>query len=179
MSRLDKKIITIPEGIKVEFKDGTITVQGSKGKLTQEITPEIELEIKDNQIKVKGDLKVKRVKAQIGLFFALINNMITGVKEGYTKELEIVGIGYRAQLKGKQLELQVGLSHPVLFDIPENIKIQAPKPTQIMVEGIDKAHVGNTAASIRAICPPEPYKGKGIRYKDEYVRKKIGKAITK
>jgi len=139
----------------------------------------INIEIKDGQIRIKGDFGRKTTRTQAGLAFALINNMIKGVTQGYVKELEIVGVGYRAQIQNKNLNLQLQFSHPVVFPIPEDIEIKIPKPTQIVIQGIDKQRVGDVAAEIRAILPPEPYKGKGIRYKGEYVRKKIGKAVTK
>ena len=179
MSRLAKRTITIPKEIKVEQKERCLVVKGPKGELSQVFPAGINIEIKDNQISTKGDFNRKIIRTQAGLVFALTNNMIKGVSQGYIKELEVVGVGYRVQIQGENLNLQLGFSHPVVVPIPKGIKIQTPKPTQIVVEGIDKAKVGDFAAGIRAIYPPEPYKGKGIRYKGEYVRKKIGKAVTK
>ena len=179
MSRLINKVIAIPAEVKVELKGGTIQVQGSKGSLTHTFPDGINIEIKDGRIGAKGDFDRKVIRAQAGLAFALIRNMIEGVSQGYTKELEIVGVGYRTQIQGENLNLQLGFSHPVTFPIPEGIEIGTPKPTQIVIQGIDKQKVGDVAAQIRAIYPPEPYKGKGIRYKGEYVRRKIGKAVTK
>jgi large subunit ribosomal protein L6 len=179
MSRIGKKSITIPKEIKVELRERSMSVQGSKGKLSRILPSGINIEIKDDQLRVKGDYNRKIIRAQAGLAFALINNMIQGVSQGYVKELEIVGVGYRAQVQGKSLNLQLGFSHPIAFPIPEGIEIKTPKSMQIVVQGIDKEKVGDVAAGIRAILPPEPYKGKGIRYKGEFVRKKIGKAITK
>ena len=179
MSRIAKKTIVIPSGVKVEFAEGNVVVQGAMGKLSRAFGGNVKIEIKDGQIKLKGDFNRKPVREQAGLIFALIDNMIKGVSQGYTKELEIVGVGYRAQIQGGNLSLQLGFSHPVVFPIPKEIKIQTPKQTQIIIQGIDKEKVGELAAQIRAIYPPEPYKGKGIRYKGEYVRKKLGKAITK
>jgi len=179
MSRLNKKAVTIPKDVKVGFNQGRLLVQGSKGELSCIFAPSINIEIKDGQIRIKGDFGRKTTRTQAGLAFALINNMIKGVTQGYVKELEIVGVGYRAQIQNKNLNLQLQFSHPVVFPIPEDIEIKIPKPTQIVIQGIDKQRVGDVAAEIRAILPPEPYKGKGIRYKGEYVRKKIGKAVTK
>ena len=154
-------------------------IQGPKGKLSRTFPDMVNIEMKDNQIRLKGEFDRKIIREQAGLTFALINNMIEGVSQGYAKELEIVGVGYRAKIQGENLNLQLGFSHPVVFPIPEGIKIQTPKPTQIVIQGIDKQSVGDVAAGIRAILPPEPYKGKGIRYKGEYVRRKVGKAVTK
>ena len=179
MSRLGKKTITIPQEVKIELRESNIIVKGAKGELSRTFPCGINIEIKDGQIKILGDFNKKTVRTQAGLTFALIRNMIKGVTQGYSKELEIVGVGYRAQMQEKQLNLQLGFSHPVVFPIPEGIKIQLPKPTQIIVQGIDIQSVGDVAARIRAIYPPEPYKGKGIRYKGEYVRRKLGKAVTK
>ena len=179
MSRLGKKLISIPSGVKVEFNKGSLIVQGPKGRLSQDCPLEINIEIKDGQIKIVGDFSEKIFRAKAGLTFALISNMIRGVTEGYAKQLEIVGVGYKAQTQGKNINLQIGFSHPVIVPIPEGIEIKTPKPTQILIQGIDKSKVGDFAAQIRAISPPEPYKGKGIRYQGEYVRKKIGKAVTK
>jgi large subunit ribosomal protein L6 len=179
MSRLNKKAITIPKEVKIEFSQRQMVVQGAKGKLTRVFPATTDIEIKEGQIMVRGNFARKITRTQAGLAFALINNMIQGVTQGYTKELEVIGVGYRVQTQGKNLSLQLGFSHPVVFPIPEGIEIKTPKPTQIVIQGIDKEKVGDVAAGIRAIAPPEPYKGKGIRYKGEYVRKKIGKAITK
>ncbi|MFH1577634.1 MAG: 50S ribosomal protein L6 [Candidatus Omnitrophota bacterium] len=178
MSRLAKKTITIPTGVKVEFNKDGLIVDGPKGKLSQSFSSNIEIVVKDGIIRILGDFNKQAVKAQAGLSFALISNMIKGVIEGYSKQLEIVGVGYRAQMQGKNLSMQLGFSHPVVFPVPEGIKIEAPKPTQLLVQGIDKQKVGDVAAKIRAIYPPEPYKGKGIRYVGEHVRRKLGKAAA-
>ena len=176
MSRIGRKLITIPQDVKIEVREANIYVEGPKGKLNQFLSDRISLEIKDNQIFVKRIADTKSDKALHGLYRALILNMIKGVTEGYVKELEIVGVGFRAQAQANNLNMQLGFSHPVNFPIPEVIKIETPKQTQIVIRGIDKAKVGKVAAEIRAIYPPEPYKGKGIRYLSEYVKKKIGKA---
>lgn len=176
MSLIGKKIIIIPQGVKIEARDGIVYVEGPKGKLNRSLHDRISLEIKDGQILVKriGDAKLD--KSLHGLFRALIANMVKGVTEGYTKELEIIGVGFKAQIQGNNLNLQLGFSHPVNFSIPEGIKIETPKLTQIIVRGIDKEKVGEVSHEIRAIFPPEPYKGKGIRFVGEYVKKKVGKS---
>ena len=179
MSRINKKSIAIPSEVKVQISEGKVVVQGAKGSLSRSFSAGINIEIKDGRITAKGNFDRKIIREQAGLAFALISNMIKGVSEGYVKELEIVGVGYRAQIQEKKLNLQLGFSHPVIFPIPEGITIQTPKPTQLVIQGIDKERVGDVTAQIRAKRPPEPYKGKGIRYKGEYVRRKIGKAITK
>jgi large subunit ribosomal protein L6 len=179
MSRIAKKIITIPTEVKVKLQGGSLVVQGPKGELSRSFSDSINIEIKDSQIIVKGDFSRKVIRQEAGLTHTLINNMIKGVSQGYIKELEIVGVGYRAQIQGESLNLQLGFSHPIIFPVPKGIKIQTPKPTQILIQGIDKEKVGDFAAQIRAIFPPEPYKGTGIRYKGEYVRRKLGKAVTK
>ena len=160
MSRLGTKTITIPPEVKVEFHEGNLIVKGAKGQISRTFPIGINIEIKDGQIKILGDFNKKTVRTQAGLTFALISSMIKGVTEGYTKELEIVGVGYRVQTQEKNLNLQLGFSHPVVFSIPEGINIQTPKPTQILIQGIDKEKVGDVAAQIRAIYPPEPYKGR-------------------
>jgi len=176
MSRIGKKPINIPSGVKVEVKEGQIFVEGPKGKLNRTLPLRLNVEIKDNQIFIKRNSDTKLDKSLHGLYRALIFNMIKGVNEGYVKELEIQGVGFKAQVKDNLLNLQLGFSHPVNYLIPEGIKIETPKQTQIVIRGIDKEKVGEVAAEIRAIYPPEPYKGKGIRYLGEFVKRKIGKA---
>ncbi len=176
MSRIGKKIIVVPKEVKVEVKDNAILVEGPKGKLSLALSPRINLEIKDGLVLVKRVADTKMDKSLHGLYRALIVNMIKGVTEGYVKELEIIGVGFKAAVQGDSLNMSLGFSHPVDFSIPAGIKIETPKPTQIVVRGIDKALVGKVATEIRAIFPPEPYKGKGIRFAGEYVKKKVGKA---
>lgn len=176
MSRIGKKIIVIPKEAKVEVKDNVIFVEGPKGKLNMPLSPRITLEMKDNQISVKRLTDIKTDKSLHGLFRALIVNMIKGVTEGYKKELEIIGVGFKAAVQGANLNMSLGFSHQINFSIPEGIKIEAPKPTQLVITGIDKALVGKVSTEIRSIYPPEPYKGKGIRFLGEHVKKKIGKA---
>lgn len=176
MSRIGKKPIAVPKEVKIEVKDNTIWVEGVKGKLSLAFSPRINLEIKDGQIRVLRVADTKMDKSLHGLYRALIVNMIKGVTEGYVKELEIIGVGFKAAVEGNSLNMSLGFSHPVDFPIPAGIKIETPKPTQIVVRGIDKALVGEVSTEIRSIFPPEPYKGKGIRFVGEYVKKKVGKA---
>ncbi|MFA5287266.1 MAG: 50S ribosomal protein L6 [Candidatus Omnitrophota bacterium] len=176
MSRIGKKIIIVPKEVKVEVRDNIIFVEGPKGKLSLVLSPRITLEMKDNQILVKRLTDIKTDKSLHGLFRALVVNMIKGVTEGYKKELEIIGVGFKAAVQGANLNMVLGFSHQINFPIPEGIKIEAPKPTQLVITGIDKALVGKISTEIRSIYPPEPYKGKGIRFLGEHVKKKIGKA---
>jgi len=173
---LGKKPIIIPPDVKVEIKDSQISIEGPKGKLTRSLSGRISAEIKDNRIILKRLSDTKLDKSLHGLNRALIFNMVRGVTEGYVLELEIVGVGFKAAVLGNNLNMQLGFSHPVNFPIPESIKIETSKPNRIVVRGIDKEKVGEVACEIRAIYPPEPYKGKGIRYVGEYVKKKVGKA---
>lgn len=180
MSRVGKKPIQILKGVKVSVNGDTVLVEGPKGKLSQQVHPAIKVEIKGEQVIVtphESSESLKNAGALHGLTRSLINNMVLGVTNGYQKELEIQGVGFRAQVSGKKLVLLLGFSHPVEFSIPEGIVIEAPKPTQLFVKGIDKHKVGQVAAEIRDKFPPEPYKGKGIRYVGEYVRRKVGKAV--
>jgi len=175
MSRIGKKPVPIPGGVKVEFKEGVLYVEGPKGSLRQVLRSQIKVEIENSQVIVKRFSDAKFDKALHGLYRALTVNMIKGVTDGYTKELEIVGVGFKAQVEANHLKMHLGFSHPVIFPIPEGIKIETPKHTQIVIKGIDKEKVGQVASEIRHICPPEPYKGKGIRFAGEYVKKKVGK----
>jgi large subunit ribosomal protein L6 len=178
MSRIGKKAIFIPKNVKVDHQNGLVTVEGSKGKLTYTIPPSLTLEVNDSQILIKRQSESKIDRSAHGLARALINNMIKGVTDGFSKELEIEGVGFRAQVQGKILNLQLGFSHSINFNIPEGIVIETPKPNQIAVKGIDKSKVGEVAAEIRAFYPPEPYKGKGIHYVGEYIRRKAGKTVA-
>lgn len=176
MSRIGKKPLSIPKDVKIEAKDGAIFVEGPKGKLSRPLSDRITIEIKENQVFVKRVADTKLDKSLHGLYRALISNMFKGVTEGYTKELEIIGVGFKAVVSGNSLNMSLGFSHPVNFPIPDDIKIETPKPTQIVIRGIDKEKVGEVSTEIRAIYPPEPYKGKGIRFSGEYVKKKVGKS---
>ena len=176
MSRVGNKIINVPEGVTVEVaSDNTVTVKGAKGTLVKQFSPAISIHQEGAVITVKRSSEEKTVKQLHGTTRALLANMIEGVSKGYKIDLEIVGIGYRAQVQGNKLVLNVGYSHPVELDIPTGIEVTANGNTEITVKGIDKILVGEFAANIRKVRKPEPYKGKGIRYKDEHVRRKEGK----
>ncbi len=176
MSRLGKKPLSVPKDVKITVNDNKVLVEGPKGKLNYDLPNRINVEVNEVQLLVKraGDSKLD--KSLHGLARALIANMIKGVTDGYGKDLEIIGVGFKAQVQGNKLNMQLGFSHPVNYAIPEGIKIETPKPTQIFIRGIDKEKVGKVAAEIRSAYPPEPYKGKGIRYAGEYIKKKVGKA---
>jgi large subunit ribosomal protein L6 len=176
MSRIGKKIIVIPKDVKIEVKDGVVYIEGPKGKLVRKLADRISVEIKDGTLLVKRVADTKMDKSLHGLFRALIVNMIVGVTQGYLKELEIQGVGFKVAVVGNKLNLALGFSHPVNYMIPAGIKIEALKPTQLVIKGIDKELIGEVATEIRAFYPPEPYKGKGIRFVGEHVKKKIGKA---
>ena len=176
MSRIGKLPINIPGGVTITVGDGnTVTVKGPKGELTEKICPEMELKEENGVLTVSRPSDDKEHRALHGLSRSLVHNMVVGVTEGFAKKLEIVGVGYRAQLQGKKLVLNVGYSHPVEFEPPQGIEYEVPAPNKITVKGIDKQQVGQIAADIRAVRKPEPYKGKGIRYEGEFVRHKEGK----
>lgn len=174
MSRVGKKPILIPENVEVKIEGQKVIVKGPKGELSREIRPEIKLEIKENQIFVLPQIETKKTKAFWGLTRALVSNMVKGVTEGFEKKLEIEGLGYRAQLVGNNLELYVGFVQPIKIEAPEGIKFSVEKNI-ITVSGIDLEKVSQMAAKIRKVKPPEPYKGTGIRYLGEVVRRKVGK----
>ncbi len=175
MSRIGLKPIELPEGVEVKIDGTLVQVKGPKGELSRNIHEEMTVEIEDNTVTVKRPSEEKVHRSLHGTTRSLIQNMIEGVRNGFEKHLEISGVGYRAQMQGKKLIVGAGYSHPVEIDPEEGIEIEVPKNTEIIVKGIDKELVGATAANIRAIRSPEPYKGKGIRYKGEYVRRKEGK----
>jgi large subunit ribosomal protein L6 len=179
VSRIGKKIIEIPKDITVTLDGDIVKVKGPKGELQRAVHGNIKVEIKDAQIEVKRPDDLKQNRALHGLTRALIQNMILGVKEEYKKTLDIVGVGYKVELKGANLLLNMGYSHPIFFIPPTGIKIEAPTPTQIVVSGIDKQLVGQVAAKIRSIRKPEPYKGKGIKYSNEQILRKAGKTAGK
>lgn len=179
MSRIGRKPIVVPQNVKVEIKDGSIQVKGPKGELSFSIPYLITVELKNGVIAVQRKSEDKKIKSLHGTTRALINNMIIGVTQGFKKELEVVGMGYKVQMKGNNLVLQLGFSHPVEVPSPPDLKVSTSGQNKIVIEGIDKQKVGQFAAQIRSIFPPEPYKGKGIRYAGEEVRKKLGKAMTK
>jgi large subunit ribosomal protein L6 len=176
VSRIGKKPVQIPAGVTVTVSGTTVTAKGPKGELTRTFLPLVAIEQVENEIIVTTTEESRDANAQHGLVRTLINNMVLGVSEGFEKKLQLVGVGYRAALKGKNLELSLGYSHPVVIEAQENITFEVPDNTHINVKGISKEQVGQVAAEIRAKRPPEPYKGKGIRYIDEHVRRKLGKA---
>jgi large subunit ribosomal protein L6 len=179
MSRVGKKPIRIPPGVTVEIRGNAAVVKGPKGELRQHIPTGLSFTQRDGELIIERPDESKPMRARHGLVRALIANQVKGVTEGFVRTLLIEGVGYRAQVKGKVLDLQLQFSHPVEYAIPEGIQITCPSPTQIDVAGIDKQRVGQVAAEIRAYRAPEPYKGKGIRYSDEVIRKKAGKAAGK
>jgi len=179
MSRIGNKVIVIPEGVEVDIKaNNEVVVKGPKGTLTDQFDANMAFEIEGNEITVKRPNDTKRIKQLHGTTRSLIANMIEGVSKGFEKELELVGIGYRASKSGNSLVLNVGYSHPIEFDLEEGVEIEVPSATSIKVSGIDKQRVGAWAAEIRAVRKPEPYLGKGIKYKGEHIRRKEGKTAA-
>ena len=179
MSRIGRKPISLPPGVEIKIEDNIITVKGPKGVLSQAIPEDMTINQQENELLVTRPSDAKRHRAMHGLARALVANMVTGVTTGFEKKLEMVGVGYRAQLQGNKLVINIGFSHPVEVDPPQGIEFEVPAVTKITVKGIDKQLVGNTAADIRAIRKPEPYKGKGLRYENEAVRRKAGKTGAK
>jgi large subunit ribosomal protein L6 len=175
MSRIGKQPIPVPDGVTVEIKPGHVSVKGPKGDLEQDVSPEMKVEMADDAVTVQRPTDRGDHRALHGLTRSLIANMVQGVTDGYEKRLEIQGVGYRAQLRGKSLELALGFSHPVSVEAPEGVEFEVPQPTEVIVRGIDKQKVGQVAADIRKRRPPEPYKGKGVRYAGEHVSRKVGK----
>jgi large subunit ribosomal protein L6 len=175
MSRIGNKIIDIPAGVTITQDGSTVTVKGPKGELTRSFNPDIQINVEDNVITVTRPSDQKEHRALHGTTRALLSNMVEGVSKGFEKTLELIGVGYRAQKQGKKLVLNVGYSHPVEFEPEEGVEVEVPANTKIIVKGINKERVGALAANIRQVRPPEPYKGKGIRYEGEYVRRKEGK----
>src|ERR671924_620653 len=175
MSRIGKKPIAIPAGVKVQVDGAQVRAEGPKGKLVQRIPGGLEAKLENNHLIIARGSDERPVRALHGLTRALVANMVTGVKDGFERKLEIVGIGYRAQMQGKAIQLALGYSHPVVFPLPEGVTAEIDKQTAITLRGADKALLGQTAAKLRALRKPDPYKGKGIRYAGEIVRKKVGK----
>ncbi|MAZ37047.1 MAG: 50S ribosomal protein L6 [Crocinitomicaceae bacterium] len=183
MSRIGKMPISIPENTTISLEGNAVNVKGPKGELSQELSDHVTLDIQEKHIEVKRKDDSKESRARHGLFRSLINNMVIGVNEGYKKELELIGVGFRATATGQNLELVIGFSHNVLINLPDEIKVTATgergqNPT-VVLESHDKQLIGMVASKIRSLRKPEPYKGKGIRYKDEYVRRKAGKSAAK
>jgi len=178
MSRIGNKRVRLPDKVKVSCTEaGSVTVEGPKGKLEWLLPGQIKLRIEGNEVALSRENDSRRVKALHGLSRSLINNMVTGVSQGFQKALEIQGVGFRAQVQGNKLNLSLGFSHPVVFEIPDGVKVTVQENTKLSVEGIDRQRVGQVAADIRAYYPPEPYKGKGVRYADEQVLRKEGKTV--
>ncbi len=179
MSRIGRKPISLPSGVDINIENGVITVKGPKGVLTQSIPEDITIERQETELLVKRPSDAKKHRAMHGLTRSLVANMVTGVTTGFAKNLEMSGVGYRVQLQGQKLVLNIGFSNPVEIEPPPGIEFEVPAATKITVKGIDKQLVGNTAADIRAIRKPEPYKGKGLRYENEVIRRKAGKTGAK
>ncbi len=179
MSRIGKQPIAVPSGVKVKVADGAVFAEGPKGKVTQRIVPGTGVEANDNQLLVTRQNDERETRARHGLMRALLANAVTGVSQGFTKTLDIVGVGYRAELKGRALHLALGYSHPVVFALPPGVDVAVEKNTRITVTGADRQQVGQVASEIRSLRPPDPYKGKGVRYSDERLRLKVGKAGSK
>jgi len=181
MSRIGKMPVTIPSGVTIDISKGNlVTVKGPKGELKEQVSPDLELAIEDGELNLKRPTEQKRHKAMHGLYRALIHNMVVGVTEGYVKELELVGVGYRASSSGQKLELTLGYSHPIIFVLPKEVKLETKtdkgKAPVVRLESHDKQLIGQVAAKIRAFRAPEPYKGKGVRFVGEQIRRKAGKA---
>lgn len=176
MSRIGKMPIAIPSGVEVAIDGTTVTVKGKKGELTRTFQPSMIIKQEGDEVIVSPADEERQTNAYWGLTRSLLHNMVVGVSEGFEKKLQLVGVGYRASLKGKDLEMQLGFSHPVVVQAPEGITFEVPSQTEITVSGVSKEKVGQVAADIRKWRKPEPYKGKGIRYEGEYVRRKAGKA---
>jgi large subunit ribosomal protein L6 len=175
MSRIGRQPIQLPSGVSVSISPGRVMVNGPLGELSQEVSTRMKVEQKDDTVVVTRPTERGEDRALHGLTRSLIANMVEGVTSGFQKRLEIQGVGYRAALRGTDLELNVGFSHPVVLKAPAGITFEVPTPTEVIVKGIDKQQVGQAAAEVRKVRPPEPYKGKGIRYEGEYVRRKVGK----
>ena len=175
MSRIGKRAVAIPSGVTANVEGQTVKIKGPKGALSLVLHGDVEAKMEQGAIKVDPRSETKRARAMWGTYRAMINNLVTGVTKGYERKLEISGVGYRAAMQGKNLQIQLGYSHDIVFAIPEGITIATPKPTEIVITGIDRQRVGQVAAEIRDYRPPEPYKGKGIKYSGEYIFRKEGK----
>ena len=175
MSRIGRKPIEIPDGVEIDVRPGAVTVKGPKGELNQSVNRDMKVGIEDGTLTVERPTDRGEHRALHGLTRSLIANMVEGVTDGFERRLEIQGVGYRANLRGKDLEMSLGYSHPVAIEAPNGIEFEVPQPTEVVVRGIDKQLVGETAARIRKSRPPEPYKGKGVRYQGEQVARKVGK----
>jgi large subunit ribosomal protein L6 len=179
MSRIGKKPISLPSGVKVRVADGTFVAEGPKGKVSQAIVDGIAVETSGNVVQLTRRNDERETRARHGLMRALLANAVQGVSLGFSKSLDVVGVGFRAEVKGRQLHMALGFSHPVVFAIPTGVDVAVEKNTRIVVSGADRQQVGQVAAEIRGLRPPDPYKGKGVRYSDERLRLKVGKAGSK
>jgi large subunit ribosomal protein L6 len=183
MSRIGKSPVNIPSGVNVKLDGNTVTVKGSKGELSQEVDSCVTVNVEENRVTLSRESESPEHRAKHGLYRSLLNNMVIGVSEGYKKELEVIGVGFRATATGQMLELSLGYSHPIVFEIPKEIKVSADtqkgKAPIVTLESIDKQLLGQVAAKIRSLRKPEPYKGKGVRYLGEEIRRKAGKAAGK
>jgi len=175
MSRIGKKPVVIPQGVKVQVENGLVRAEGPKGKLAQSIPVGLSAKIENNTVVLTREADHRQARALHGMARALVANMVHGVKDGFEKKLEIVGIGYRAQMQGKAIQLALGYSHPVIFPLPDGITAEIDKQVAITLRGADKALLGQTAAKLRALRKPDPYKGKGVKYAGEFIRRKVGK----
>ncbi|UCB53750.1 MAG: 50S ribosomal protein L6 [Thiotrichales bacterium] len=175
MSRIAKKPVEIPSGVEVNISGQTVSVKGKNGSMSMELNEKVQLRQEDNAINFSGKEGVDGAIAMAGTMRSLVSNMVVGVSQGFEKKLELIGVGYRAQAQGNKLNLTLGFSHPVIYDVPEGISIETPSQTEIVIKGADKQKVGQVSADIRAYRPPEPYKGKGVRYADERVIRKEAK----
>lgn len=176
MSRIGKMPIEIPKGVKVQIQGDVLVAEGPKGKMEQTLFPSCPVTLEDGVLKVDRQGDSGPAKAMHGLARALLNNAVTGVLQGFKKELEVVGVGYRGEVKGREVHLALGYSHPVVFPIPDHIDIEIDRNNKITITGVDRQKVGQVAAEIRSLRPPDPYKAKGIRYSNEHIRRKVGKA---
>ena len=176
MSRIGKKPVQIPAGVTVTVENNLVSVKGPKGELSRQISDLINVEVVENEAIVTAREETTEANAMHGLSRTLVDNMVVGVSKGFEKKLQLVGVGYRANMKGKDLDIALGYSHPCIYKAPEDIAFECPDQTHIIIKGISKEQVGQVAAEIRSLRAPEPYKGKGIRYEGEYVRRKLGKA---
>lgn len=179
MSRIGKKPISLPAGVKVRVADGTFVAEGPKGKVSQAIVAGINVETNGNVVQLTRQDDERQTRARHGLMRALLNNAVQGVFQGFSKSLDVVGVGFRAEVKGRQLHMALGFSHPVVFAIPTGVDVAVEKNTRITVSGPNRQQVGQVASEIRGLRPPDPYKGKGVRYSDERLRLKVGKAGSK
>ena len=176
MSRIGRKVIAIPSGVSVEQAQGEIRVRGPKGALARQLPPSVEMAVEGSELRFGRTDERKAARAYHGLARAMVANMVVGVTQGFTRELQIEGVGYRAEASGRKLTLALGFSHPIVLEVPEGLSVSVEGVNKIKIEGIDRDRVGQFAAELRGLRPPEPYKGKGVRYSDERIRRKVGKA---